>query len=48
MTLLTTVFAAIICTIVWYKNAPHSEMKVGHPMLDVLGRFYYVVCGCHF
>ena len=29
MTLLTTVFAAIICTIVWYKNAPESEMKVG-------------------
>ena len=29
MTLLTTVFAAIICTIVWYKNAPHSEMKLG-------------------
>ncbi len=29
MTLLTTVFAAIICTIIWYKNAPKSEMKVG-------------------
>jgi len=29
MTLLTSVFAAIICTIVWYKNAPKSEMKVG-------------------
>jgi len=29
MTLLTTVFAAIICTIIWYKNAPNSEMKVG-------------------
>ena len=29
MTLLTTVFAAIICTIIWYKNAPQSEMKVG-------------------
>ena len=29
MTLLTTVFAAIICTIIWYKNAPKSEMKLG-------------------
>lgn len=29
MTLLTTVFAAIICTIIWYKNAPQNEMKVG-------------------
>jgi hypothetical protein len=29
MTLLTTVFAAIVCTIVWYKNAPQSVMKIG-------------------
>ena len=29
MTLLTTAFAAIICTIIWYKNAPEDEMKVG-------------------
>ena len=29
MTLLTTVFAAIICTIIWYRTAPKSEMKVG-------------------
>ena len=29
MTLLTTVYAAIICTIIWYKGAPKSEMKVG-------------------
>ena len=29
MTLLTTVFAAIICTIIWYKNAPENEMKIG-------------------
>jgi hypothetical protein len=29
MTLLTTVFAAIICTIIWYRNAPKNEMKVG-------------------
>lgn len=24
-----TVFAAIICTVIWYKGAPQSEMKVG-------------------
>ena len=29
MTLLTTVFAAIISTIIWYKNAPEDEMKIG-------------------
>lgn len=29
MTLLTTVFAAVICTAIWYKGAPESEMKVG-------------------
>ena len=29
MTLLTSVFAAIICTIIWYKSAPKSEMKIG-------------------
>lgn len=29
MTLLTSVFAAIICTIIWYKNAPKSEMMIG-------------------
>ena len=29
MTLLTSIFAAIICTVIWYKNAPESEMKVG-------------------
>ncbi len=29
MTLLTTVFAAIICTIIWYKKAPDSSMQLG-------------------
>ena len=29
MTLLTSVFAAVICTVIWYKNAPKSDMKVG-------------------
>ncbi|MGN1315561.1 MAG: hypothetical protein ACI4VW_00660 [Acutalibacteraceae bacterium] len=29
MTLLTTLFAAIISTVVWYIGAPKSQMKVG-------------------
>ena len=29
MTLLITVFAAVISKVVWYRNAPSSEMKVG-------------------
>ena len=29
MTLLTTVFAAVIATVVWYKTAPKSNMKLG-------------------
>ena len=28
MTLLITVFAAIICTVLWYKRAPQDEMKL--------------------
>jgi hypothetical protein len=29
MTLLTSVFAAVICTAIWYRHAPESGMKVG-------------------
>ena len=29
MTLITTVFAAIICTVIWYRNAPESQMHTG-------------------
>ena len=29
MTLLITVFAAVICTAIWYKTAPKSEMMLG-------------------
>ena len=29
MTLLTSLFAAIICTIIWYKSENRSEMKTG-------------------
>ena len=28
MTLLVTVFAAIICTVIWYNKAPKDDMKV--------------------
>ncbi len=28
MTLLTTLFAAIICTVLWYKRAPNDDMKI--------------------
>ncbi|MEA4932043.1 MAG: hypothetical protein VB071_00380 [Lawsonibacter sp.] len=36
MTLLTTVFAAIICTVLWYKTAPKSKMK-----LEILCLMYW-------
>ena len=29
MTLLATVFAAVVCTAIWYKNAPESKMQLG-------------------
>ena len=29
MTLLVTVFAAVVCTALWYKNAPESKMQLG-------------------
>lgn len=29
MTLLTTVFAAIICTVIWYKNEEARNLKIG-------------------
>ncbi|MCD8293839.1 MAG: hypothetical protein LUE27_01130 [Clostridia bacterium] len=28
MTLIVTVFAAVICTVIWYRNAPKSRMLV--------------------
>lgn len=28
MTLLISVFAAIICTVIWYKNAPDSKLNI--------------------
>ena len=29
MTLLITVFAAVVSTAIWYKNAPESKMQLG-------------------
>ena len=29
MTLLTSVFAAIICTVIWYTNSRRNELKLG-------------------
>lgn len=29
MALLTTVFAAVICTAIWYRTSPNSQMMVG-------------------
>ena len=29
MTLLVTIFAAIICTVILYKTAPNNDMKIG-------------------
>ncbi len=28
MTLLVSVFAAVLCTVIWYKSAPKDEMRV--------------------
>jgi len=28
MTLLITIFAAVICTVLWYKGAPKDEMRI--------------------
>ena len=28
MTLLTCLFAALICSVIWYKHAPENKMKV--------------------
>ena len=36
MTLLTTVFAALFCTVQWYKHALNDEMKLG-----TLSLFYW-------
>ena len=37
MTLLTTVFAAIVCTVIWYKKQEARELKVGTLVLMYWG-----------
>ena len=37
MTLLTTVFAAIICTLIWYKKEEARQLKVGTLVLMYWG-----------
>lgn len=37
MTLLITIFAAIITTIIWYKKAPDDNMRVGTLSLMYIG-----------
>ena len=43
MTLLITVFAAIISTIVWYIKR-QCNLRAWHIMRALLGSFDYVVC----
>lgn len=47
MTLLVTVFAAIISTILWYQKENRKELRLGTLEFNVLGCFYYVVCRCY-
>ena len=37
MTLLTTVFAAIICTVIWYKNNDRTQLRLGTLVLMYWG-----------
>ena len=57
MTLLITVFAALVSTIIWYKNLPKNEYKVGFLSLMFWGAslmwfvdaiFEYVELGAEF
>ncbi|MBO7564915.1 MAG: hypothetical protein J6T40_08765 [Clostridiales bacterium] len=48
MTLLLTVFAAIIATIKWYKNAPKDEWKIGTLSLMYWGASLMWMCDAIF
>ena len=37
MTLLITIFAAVICTIIWYRSLPADDMKIGFMALMFWG-----------
>ena len=57
MTLLITVFAAIICNLLWYKNLPNNELRLGFLSLMFWGAslmwsvdavFEYIELGAEF
>ena len=48
MTLLTTVFAAIICTVIWYKNENARSLKVGTLVLMYWGASLMWLIDCIF
>lgn len=39
MTLLITVISAIICTVIWYRKAPHDVMKISDLCFIYWGAF---------
>lgn len=45
MTLLITLIAAVIITIVWYTSPKARKLKSGADVLYVLGRIYNVARG---
>lgn len=46
MTLLITVFAAVIATTVWYKGMPKNELRTGILCWLYWGCIHHVVRGC--
>lgn len=48
MTLLITVFAACITTVIWYKNAPDDSMKLGFLCLMYWGASLMWMCDAIF
>lgn len=48
MTLLITVFAACIATVLWYKNAPDDSMKLGFLSLMYWGASLMWMCDAVF
>ena len=48
MTLLTTVFAAAVCTAVWYQKAPSDHMKLGTLCLMYWGASLMWLCDAVF
>lgn len=48
MTLLITIFAACIATVLWYKNAPEDNMKLGFLSLMYWGASLMWMCDAIF